>query len=1018
MSAEPVIDENLYSRQIYVLGVDAMKKLATSSVLISGLGGLGVEIAKNIILAGVNNVTIHDTRSCRLSDLASNFYLNESHIGKNRALSCLKSLSSLNEYVTVTAKSDELTNDFLSQYNCVIITDFHKESEIKRISTFCHEKGIKLILTGVCGVFAYLFNDFGKDFVVHDNNGEIPSRFLISFITNDERGLVTIAEGETYDIGEGDTIRFEEVEGMTELNGKEYQINVQDKRHFYIGDTSKFGKYTSQHRSGYGIQVIVPKVMNFLEYTEALKNPGRTMDTTFDFCTFGRDQQVILAFAAYQRCLDQNPQNDNEIDGKVDQSDIIKYAKEINDECHIVDTIDEALLNEFARESSHSISPTCAAFGGIAGQEVLKAISGKFTPTDQFLAMGYVESLSSRPEDLEYTPMNDRYDPYRAVFGNKAQDIMMGLRYFIIGAGALGCEQLKNWALMGVATKGEGKVFMTDMDSIERSNLNRQFLFRNSDIGKMKSEAAANAARAMNPSFNIEAHQNRIGPESAHIYNDDFYFSLDGVCNALDNVQTRKFSDQMCVFYKKPLLESGTLGPKAHYQTIVPYLTESYSSQQDPPEKGIPMCTLHNFPSNIDHCCMWARDSFDGLFEKQPLSVNSLLKKGHDRNEIRQCIDDLRKTDRGAWEQAKEAVLKFLKTEKCETFDDCIKWARLLFEELFNFKIRDLQHFFPRDKVSEEGLPFWTGNKRFPEIQTYDQSNQYHAEFVTAAAILRARIFGIPAESNIPQRAAEVSVPEWKPSNKEIKLPEDENNNNNQAETVSTEDNEDSINEIVSLLENSKELHPETFEKDDDTNGHIDFIAAAANIRALNYQIGTEDKLEIKRIAGKIIPAIATTTAMICGLVALEMYKLHCPEKKPIESFRFGSINIAISSFNISEPVPCPKITCPANGIEYTLWDTWEIKGDLTLEEVIDAVKDKYKLIADSIMIGTYAFYMSYSPNEKRMKTKITESLVQPPFNYPPFRKGQYLIQMEILCTDLDGNDVEEVPSFVLNFKQ
>ena len=97
MSAEPVIDENLYSRQIYVLGVDAMKKLATSSVLISGLGGLGVEIAKNIILAGVNNVTIHDTRSCRLSDLASNFYLNESHIGKNRALSCLKSLSSLNE---------------------------------------------------------------------------------------------------------------------------------------------------------------------------------------------------------------------------------------------------------------------------------------------------------------------------------------------------------------------------------------------------------------------------------------------------------------------------------------------------------------------------------------------------------------------------------------------------------------------------------------------------------------------------------------------------------------------------------------------------------------------------------------------------------------------------------------------------------------------------------------------------------------------------------------------------------
>lgn len=168
----------------------------------------------------------------------------------------------------------------------------------------------------------------------------------------------------------------------------------------------------------------------------------------------------------------------------------------------------------------------------------------------------------------------------------------MALRYFIIGAGALGCEQLKNWALMGVATKGNGKIFMTDMDSIERSNLNRQFLFRNNDIGKMKSDAAATAACVMNPEFQIESHQNKIGPESAHIYNDDFYHSLDGVCNALDNVQTRLFSDKMCLYYQKPLLESGTLGPKAHFQTIVPYMTESYSSQSDPPEKGIPMCTL------------------------------------------------------------------------------------------------------------------------------------------------------------------------------------------------------------------------------------------------------------------------------------------------------------------------------------------------------------------------------------------------------------------------------------------
>lgn len=89
-------------------------------------------------------------------------------------------------------------------------------------------------------------------------------------------------------------------------------------------------------------------------------------------------------------------------------------------------------------------------------------------------------------------------------------------------AGALGCEQLKNWAMMGGATEGDGRIFITYMDSIERSNLNRQFLFRNSDIGKMKSAVAAAAVQVMNNAIRIDAHTNRIGLESASIYHDEF----------------------------------------------------------------------------------------------------------------------------------------------------------------------------------------------------------------------------------------------------------------------------------------------------------------------------------------------------------------------------------------------------------------------------------------------------------------------------------------------------------------
>ena len=190
------------------------------------------------------------------------------------------------------------------------------------------------------------------------------------------------------------------------------------------------------------------------------------------------------------------------------------------------------------------------------------------------------------------------------------------LNYFLVGAGAIGCEMLKNWAMMGLATGENGKVHVTDMDGIEKSNLSRQFLFRSSNVGQLKSNTAAAAVIAMNPQMKVVAYENRVGNDTEHIFSDTFYETLGGVCTALDNVDARLYMDQRCLFYQLPMLESGTLGTKGNTQVVVPNVTENYGASRDPPEKSIPICTLKNFPNQIEHTIQWARDWFEGAFNQ------------------------------------------------------------------------------------------------------------------------------------------------------------------------------------------------------------------------------------------------------------------------------------------------------------------------------------------------------------------------------------------------------------------
>ena len=125
------IDESLYSRQLYVLGHEAMKKMAQANVLISGLKGLGVEVAKNVILGGVKSVTLHDVEDCQIGDLSSQFFLSEADVGKNRAAVSHQKLAELNNYVATSAASGPLEEDFLKDFTVVVLTNSSLDEQLR-----------------------------------------------------------------------------------------------------------------------------------------------------------------------------------------------------------------------------------------------------------------------------------------------------------------------------------------------------------------------------------------------------------------------------------------------------------------------------------------------------------------------------------------------------------------------------------------------------------------------------------------------------------------------------------------------------------------------------------------------------------------------------------------------------------------------------------------------------------------------------------------------------------------------
>jgi NEDD8-activating enzyme E1 len=181
------------------------------------------------------------------------------------------------------------------------------------------------------------------------------------------------------------------------------------------------------------------------------------------------------------------------------------------------------------------------------------------------------------------------------------------MKILVIGAGGLGCEILKNLALSGFKD-----IHVIDMDTIDISNLNRQFLFRKSDVGKYKAEVAAQFVMRRVGGVTITPHNKRIQD-----FGEDFYMQFQIVVCGLDSIEARRWINATLVSMAesdetgdgiKPLIDGGTEGFKGQARVIIPSMTSCIECQLDmhAPRAAVPLCTIASIPRQPEHCIEWA----------------------------------------------------------------------------------------------------------------------------------------------------------------------------------------------------------------------------------------------------------------------------------------------------------------------------------------------------------------------------------------------------------------------------
>ena len=984
------IDTDLYSRQIYTYGLDTMEKIINLKILIIGLRGLGVEIAKNLILAGPKEVSISDKNICTICDLSSNFYINENDINiKCREDSCYDKLKTLNPYVNVTKHKGFYKED-IKKFDIIIITEIMKLEELYEINNICRKNNIYFIYTLNLGLTGYLFNDFCDNHHIYDINGEKNLSYNIFNIEEKENNyeiFIDIQEDEIFELKKGDFIIFKGVKGLDFLNdGKPRQILKTTNISFFIENIYKSNKKYISSGSIEEFKMPTKQIFKSLKDNFIIPNNNYiTIDLKKNFtnillhCAF-------VGLHLYYSINNKLPELNNleRINEIVELShnyyliikekyiDNLKIKKRKN-----IIEFDKNYIIKVLRWSKSEINPICSFLGGIASQEALK-ITGKYIPIYQWLRFDFFETIEKIPSDANRNLLNCRYDDQIAIFGQEIQEKLKNINIFMIGAGALGCEYIKNFGLMGISCKN-GKITITDNDNIALSNLNRQFLFHKNDIkgNNSKSYIAKREALKINKDMNIKDYQLLVNENTKEIFDDEFIENQNILISAVDNLSARKYIDNLCTFYNKIFIDSGTEGTKANCDIYYPNKSICLNDLNFNIKKQIPMCTLKNFPTKIEHCIEYSKNIFTELFYQYIKEIKLIIE---DINQFYNLLNQINDTSQlYLIIEIYKNILYIIENPKQNII---INFAIFVFVYYFEFNINKLL----KEKENEI--------KEKPLVLKIDLKNKNTLLYFKSFYYIISKIVNLNEELNVEILKALVEK-----ENIIIK----ENNNKKELINNFKEFIISKIDKNYNNIQNKiKLINPITFEKDNDENYHINFILSFSNLRADNYNIENCTFLKAKEIAGNIIPAIASSTAAITGLSCLQIYTLLQTDE--LHLFRNCDFNLATSHFDLYIPegkryikdIPKTENSFEKKVISkpFTVWDKLDLYGpNMTIKHLVDYFKNEYDVDIEYINYNNKTLSSPEFGDEDYPKT--IEELIKEKFVEDLPEKTKY-IKLEI----------------------